>query len=323
MRRLRRRSVLRVGLVLGTSLPLLAVLDQWALAAPPAESLAGLSIHRREEWAAGRSATGPLHIEADGDVRFLLVHHTASSNTYEAADVPSLIRGFYAAHTGSKGWPDVAYNFFVDRYGEIWEGRTGSLAAPVIGDATGGNQGFSQLCCLIGDHRTEPPTTPALDSLGHLLAALADRYRIDTAPGATTTIISRGSNRWAAGKTVTTSTIAGHRDMSRTECPGDACYTLIPGPITERVNVLRQAPAAAKTEVAPTTAAPPPPPGVAAPDPAPQPGSGGSTGTSTDGLLRDVIGGSALAALTATVLALRLRRSRRSPTVDKHGGPTP
>ena len=317
-RRLGRRTVLRAGLALGTSLPLLPVLDEPASAAPPAENLAGIGVHRRDEWADGRPATGPLHIEADGDVRFLLVHHSASSNAYGAAEVPGLIRGFYAAHTGGRGWPDVAYNFFVDRYGEIWEGRTGSLAAPVIGDATGGNQGFSQLCCLIGDHRTEPPTAAASDSLSNLLAALADRYGIDTAPGATTTFISRGSNRWAEGRTVTTSTIAGHRDMSRTECPGDACYALIPGPITERVNLRRKQHAPAKTD-----AAPPPSLGVAAPGPASHPTPGRPVGdTSADGLLPLVIGGGSLAALTAG-LALRLRRSRRSPAVEEHGKSTP
>jgi hypothetical protein len=318
-RRLGRRTVLRAGLALGTSLPLLPVLDGPASAAPPAENLAGLGVHRRDEWADGRPATGPLHVEADGDVRFLLVHHSASSNTYAAAEVPGLIRGFYAAHTGGKGWPDVAYNFFVDRYGGIWEGRTGSLAAPVIGDATGGNQGFSQLCCLIGDHRTEPPTAAASDSLSHLLAALADRYGIDTAPGATTTFLSRGSNRWAEGRTVTTSTIAGHRDMSRTECPGDACYALIPGPITERVNLLRRPHAAPITA---TTTAPPPSLGASAHGSASQPTPGRPPGNmSADGLLPLVIGGGSLAALTAG-LALRLRRSRRSPAAEEHGRPT-
>ncbi len=53
-------------------------------------------------------------------------------------DVPGLIRGFYAAHIGAdRNWPDVAYNFFVDRYGVVWEGRSGSLAGPVKSDATG------------------------------------------------------------------------------------------------------------------------------------------------------------------------------------------
>ena len=52
-----------------------------------------------------------------------------------------------------------------------------------------------------------------------LLAALADRYAIPTAPGTTTTFVSRGSNRWPAGTEVTAATISGHRDMSQTQLP--------------------------------------------------------------------------------------------------------
>ena len=129
------------------------------------------------------------------------------------------LRGFYAFHTGDRGWPDVAYNFFVDRYGVVYEGRTGSLDAPIKGDATGGSQGFALLCCFVGDHTTEPPTAEAQTSMVALLAALADRYAIPTAPGTTTTFISRGSNRWPAGTEVTAATISGHRDMSQTELP--------------------------------------------------------------------------------------------------------
>ncbi len=161
-------------------------------------------------------------------MRFLLVHHTASSNAYSEAAVPSLLRGFYDYHTSSaKGWPDIAYNFLVDRYGRVWEGRTGSLNGPVKGDATGGSQGFALLACFIGDHSVQAPTAAAQDAMGRLLRSLAGRYGIDLRPGVTTTFTSRGSSRYPAGTVVTTPTISGHRDMSYTTCPGDACYPLL------------------------------------------------------------------------------------------------
>jgi hypothetical protein len=121
----------------------------------------------------------------------------------------------------------VAYNFFVDRHGGIWEGRAGSLTGSVQGDATGGSQGFAQLCCFLGNHSLEPPTAAATESMLLLLAWLADRHGLDTSPGATTTFESRGSNRWSAGTLVTTATIAGHRDMSATECPGELLYPAV------------------------------------------------------------------------------------------------
>ena len=196
-------------------------------AVPLATETYGLTIRPRSSWAEGLAAKGPINRETD--VRFLLVHHTASPNTYSEAGIPALLRGFFRFHTGpEKGWPDVAYNFFVDRFGGVWEGRTGSLNGWVAGSATGGNQGFSQLVCLIGDFTNSPPTKAQEQSLTKLLAALADRHRISTGPGATVRFISRGSNRQKKGVEVETLTINGHRSMSLTSCPGDSAFARLP-----------------------------------------------------------------------------------------------
>ena len=155
------------------------------------------------------------------DVRFLLVHHTASSNVVN--DPAAVIRGVYDFHTSTaKGWPDVAYNFFVAPDGSVWEGRAGSLAGPVVADATGGNQGFSQLVCLIGNHVSTPPSGPAQESLSRTLAWLATRHRLSPWAGAQATFVSRGSNRYRAGTTITTPIISPHRAVTFTACPGDA-----------------------------------------------------------------------------------------------------
>jgi MYXO-CTERM domain-containing protein len=173
------------------------------------------------------------------DVRFILIHHTESRNDYRRDETPDEIRAFYRLHTGPRrGWPDVAYNFLVDRHGRIWEGRAGSLDGAVRGDATGGSQGYAQLCALIGDHHTEPVSAAASAALIRLVAWLGARHSVDTNPDRTVRFVSRGSSRWPTGTNVVTSTIAGHRDMSITSCPGDAAYTLI----TERL-------AAAATEL--------------------------------------------------------------------------
>jgi len=88
-------------------------------------------IHPRDDWAQGLQPVGPLSVEAPEDVRFLLIHHSATPNGDLAEQIPARIRGFFNYHTNEKGWPDVAYNFFVDPYGGLWEGRQGSLDAPV------------------------------------------------------------------------------------------------------------------------------------------------------------------------------------------------
>ncbi len=193
-----------------------------------------LQIHPRDAWGADLPPKGPMGAE---DVRFLLVHHTASPNN--APDPRAVVRQTYAYQTGpNKGWPDICYHFMIGPDGSIWEARAGSLAGPVVADATGGNQGFAQLVCLIGNFVGEAPTLAAQESLMRMLIFLADRYQIDTDPNATVSFISRGSNRYPAGAPIVTSTISGHRDTSATACPGDVGYSLLPT-WRSRVNATR------------------------------------------------------------------------------------
>ena len=205
--------------------------DAAAARLPPVASLTsvqvapGLSIHPRSEWGADLPPKGVIGPET---VKFLLVHHTASSN--DVPDPRVVIRQTYAFQTGpSKRWPDICYHFMIGPDGSVWETRAGSLAGPVVADATGGNQGFAQLVCLIGDFTAQAPTPAAQESLMRMLIFLADRYRIDTDPAATTTFVSRGSDKFRAGTTVTASTISGHRDVTYTACPGNLGYTLLGG----------------------------------------------------------------------------------------------
>lgn len=188
----------------------------------PVQVAPDLFVLPRDSWGADLPPRGEIAAET---VQFLLVHHTASANTYPEGGSAEVLRQTFAFHTSAaKGWPDVCYEFFVDHDGVVYEGRAGALAGPVVADATGGSQGFAQLVCLIGDFSTVEPTAAMRASLVKVLAWLAERYGIDTAPGATTSFVSRGSQRYSAGAPVTTSTIAGHRDMSYTVCPGDTVY---------------------------------------------------------------------------------------------------
>lgn len=198
-----------------------------ALARPTGSALAvadGLDIHPRSDWGADLPPKGFIPTE---EVKFLLVHHSASS--FNNSNPRSVIRSIYAFHTGSeKRWQDVAYNFFIAPDGSVWEGRAGSLDGPVEASATGGNQGFSQLVCFLGNHVATPPTRAAQDSLVRTLAWLAGRYDLGTYRDASTTFVSRGSNKFRAGETITTPVISPHRAVTFTACPGDAAVALLP-----------------------------------------------------------------------------------------------
>ena len=219
---------------------------------------AGHLIRPREVWGADLPPTGPMMSEAPGDVRFLLAHHSASPNEYPAEQSIRYVRSFYHYHTSAaKGWPDIAYNFLVDRHGQIFEGRQGSIESPMRGDATGGSQGFALLTCFIGNHQDVAPTEPAQSAMVALLAWLANTYKIDPRPGSTVEFVSRGSNLHPEGKLVVTPTITGHRTMSRTTCPGDQAFALVedsfPAAVTAALPVT--GPASSSPKVSTTAAA--------------------------------------------------------------------
>ena len=262
----RRRFLQAVGttgaLVIGHSLiaPLAASAAQVGLEPVDANLSAAVefnlrpSITPRSEWSPDRPPVGALEAEAPGDLRFLLCHHTAQPNRYGEESVDRYLRDIYGFHTSStKGWPDIAYNFLIDRFGGIWEGRTGSIEAPIKGSATGGSQGFAMLCCWLGNHHEEAPTPAAQKSMVDLLAWLAHNYDIDTAPGDEAEFISRGSHLHAVGKSVVTSTISGHRDMSATVCPGDFAYPLVKSEFQATVTSLRNTALAAVIQSTTTT----------------------------------------------------------------------
>ena len=66
-------------------------------------------------------------------VRFAVVHHTAGSNRYSRSESAAIVRGIQAYHVKSNGWNDIAYNFLVDKYGQVFEGRFGGVTRNVVG----------------------------------------------------------------------------------------------------------------------------------------------------------------------------------------------
>ena len=98
-------------------------------------------------------------------VRFAVVHHTAGSNSYTRAQSASIVRGIQRYHVLANGWDDIGYNFLVDKYGQVFEGRFGGVDRNVVGaHAQGFNQG-SVGVALIGNYDSASITPAARAAL--------------------------------------------------------------------------------------------------------------------------------------------------------------
>ena len=187
------------------------------LAAPPGEP----AIISRAGWGADEALKRAPPRYADA-THMVFIHHTDTPNGYAAADVPAIIRSIDVYHVRSNGWNDIGYNFLVDAYGRIFEGRAGGVDRPVIGaHAMGFNTGSVGIA-VIGNGALAPLTSAARGALTSLIAWRLDLAHVD--PLGHATLVSGGNDRYAAGKSVTFRVVSGHRDALSTDCPGSLIY---------------------------------------------------------------------------------------------------
>jgi len=193
-----------------------------ALAAAPGQP----SIISRAGWGADESIRRAPPRYAD-TVRMVFIHHTDTPNGYAPGDVPAIIRSIYTYHVRSNGWNDIGYNFLVDAFGRVYEGRAGGIDRPVIGAHTQGFNTGSVGIAVIGNGSLAPLTEAAREALTNLIAWRLDVAHVD--PLGHATMISGGSDRFAAGTSVALRVVSGHRDANRTYCPGELVYPELDG----------------------------------------------------------------------------------------------
>ena len=191
-------------------------------------------IFSRASWRANERIRRARPRYADS-VRLAVVHHTAGSNRYTRAQSASIVRGIQRYHVLANGWDDIGYNFLIDKYGQIFEGRFGGIDKNVVGaHAQGFNTGSTGIA-LIGNYGATSITPAARSALTRLLAWRLDVAHVD--PLSTLTWRSSGNPKYPAGRNVTLRTISGHRDTGYTTCPGNRLYAELPA-ITRAVNGL-------------------------------------------------------------------------------------
>ena len=176
----------------------------------------------RSGWGANEKIVraGPYFAER---LRFALVHHTAGKRPATPQESAAIVAGIQRFHVNANGWNDIGYNFLVDPFGQIFEGRVGGIEAPVVGAHARGFNIGSVGVAVLGDCHTGGAVTPeALAALAALLAWRLDVAHLD--PATLRSITSGGNSRHPAFTPVTLRSLSGHRDTDFTSCPGDHLY---------------------------------------------------------------------------------------------------
>jgi hypothetical protein len=208
-------------------------LRAWYVWSPPGRSaeartvsLAGSPrIMPRSSWNANEVIRRHAPRYAKG-VYFAVVHHTAGSNAYGPAASAAIVRGIELYHVRGNGWNDIGYNFLVDKYGQVFEGRAGGIDRNVIGAQAEGFNTGSVGIAVIGNYTTARITPATQNALATLLAWRLDVAHVD--PLGFVTWISGGNPKYPRGTPVLLRTISGHRDTGFTSCPGTRLYAKLP-----------------------------------------------------------------------------------------------
>ncbi len=162
----------------------------------------------RSIWCSGNCPPDPSPVETDQN--FMIVHHSASSNT--SSNWAAVVESFYVYHTEGHGWDDIGYNWLIDPNGVIYIGRGDGIKGAHFCGKNSGTAGI----CMIGTFTNVKPTAAAMQSLKKLLGWKLSKEGLDPLESA----YHPGS-----GKEIPR--ITGHRISCATECPGDKLFEML------------------------------------------------------------------------------------------------
>jgi hypothetical protein len=234
-----RRSALRLGLGAGAAA---VVAPHLHVGAAPAVDLRTAepvayrdlnwpvpSIVTREQWGANEAIRkgGQSY---DPVVEKLIVHHTVTPTN--PADPAAVLRSIYS-YAVARDYIDVQYNWLIDQYGRIYEGRWARDYAPgsphtgesasrrnVRGAHSLNHNSRTIGIAMMGTFTTTMPTPAAMDALATLLAWKCARWGIDPLGGT--------AYQSSTGAVAAFPNICGHRAVRATTCPGDPILNSLP-----------------------------------------------------------------------------------------------
>jgi hypothetical protein len=176
----------------------------------------------RSAW--GADSVPPRADPDYGSVQMAFVHHTVNANEYGPEDSAGIVLGIARYHRDSNKWNDIGYNFLVDRYGQIFEGRAGGIDQPVIGAQAQGYNSVSTGVACLGTFESVAMTEAGMDALARVIGWKLALHGVPVAGEVEVISAGGASNRYPAGTRVVLDRISGHRDGDSTSCPGATLY---------------------------------------------------------------------------------------------------
>ncbi|KAL4663258.1 hypothetical protein H8957_013883 [Semnopithecus entellus] len=159
------------------------------------------AIHPRCRWGAAPYQGRPTPLQLP--LGFLYVHHTyvPAPPCTDFARCAANMRSMQRYHQDTRGWGDIGYSFVVGSDGYVYEGRGWHwVGAHTLGH---NSRGFG--VAIVGNYTAALPTEAALRTVRDTLPSCAVR----------------------AGLLRPDYALLGHRQLVRTDCPGDALFHLL------------------------------------------------------------------------------------------------
>ncbi len=177
----------------------------------------------REDWCGGSaSCTSVLTTYSVSNISptHTLIHHGASPQTY--TDGAAIVQSYWNYHVNTLGWADIGYNYLLDKYGNLYQGRYNPQLPEVDVRAAhaGASNDESIGICFLGNLDVELATAPQLDKLYELLGWWYDFKSFDP--------LSSDDIQTQAFGVQVLPRISGHRDVNTTACPSDNLYAQLP-----------------------------------------------------------------------------------------------
>ena len=179
----------------------------------------------RAAWGAPAQACAPA---VASTLVGAVVHHTADPNTYTTvAQAEQQIHNDAVYHINSLGWCDLGYNFVVDKWGNIYEGRANSLTQAVVGAHAGGFNTGTVGVAMLGTYDTAP-SAATQEGVARIIGWRLGAYGIDPQGSMTYYTGDGGVGAKYHNQNVALPRVFGHRDVWYTACPGNGGYGALP-----------------------------------------------------------------------------------------------